>query len=367
MARIPTLTGLLGTLVLAACSNDPSYLVVSATTPVGSSLTGVTRFRVDLQSGIAKDRLYYPKLASGDAGFATGGVNLSLSATVPVSFSTSFPDKLSGTVLIRVTALDSTGASRGCGSTQGRISRGETVRVSVVIDPGASCPTEFVPNTDGSVADAGKVDTLPNPDSGSIACSPEGAKGCGAQATCALSCMPAGTTTQCTPAGTGVPGSVCEDDSDCRVGSQCFVEGCGVKVCRQYCTTNPECGGNGSSCLTEIQCDGAPNGSGHRICSQPCDPREQAQTGCAAGLKCFVFPGEVVDCDCVGPTRTGRDGASCQTSSNCEPGLLCITMDAVARCRPVCRHDTPNDCPSDRSCETLISPPLTIFGACVPK
>jgi hypothetical protein len=368
MARISTLTGLLSVLVLAACSSDPSYLVVSATTPVGKSLTGVTRFRVDLQSGIAGDRLYYPRLGSNDAGFATGGANLSLSATVPISFSVSFPDKLTGTVTIGITALDETGTVRGCGSTQAKISRGETVRVPVVIDPGATaCPPKTSPNTDGGVADAGTADTAPTPDGGAISCSPEGALGCGAQATCALSCMGAGATTQCTPAGTGVPGSVCEDDSDCSIGSQCFVEACGVKVCRKYCATNPECGGNGASCLTEIQCDGAPNGSGHRICSQPCDPRGLAQTGCAAGLKCFVFPGEVVDCDCVGAKRTGMDGDACQTSANCGAGLLCITMGVDARCRPVCRHDTPTDCPANRSCETLISPALTTFGACVPR
>jgi len=365
MARITTLTGLLGALVLVACSNDPSYLVVSATTPVGSSLTGVMRFRVDLQSGIAGDRLYYPRLASGDAGFATGGTALSLSETVPVTFSASFPDKLTGTVMIGVSALDGTGAIRGYGSTQAKISRGEAVRVGVVIVPGALPPDS--PIGDGGMADAGATDARPNPDSGAIACSPEGAKGCGAQATCAFSCMAEGAATQCTPAGTGVPGSVCEDDSDCAVGSQCFVEACGVKVCRQYCATNPECGGNGATCLTEIQCDGSPNGSGHRICSQPCDPRGSAQTGCAAGLNCFVFPGEVVDCDCVGAKRTGMDGDTCQTSANCGPGLLCITMGAGTHCRPVCRHDTPTDCSANRSCENLTSPTLTTFGACVPR
>jgi len=364
--RATATAGLLGALLFAACSSDPSYLVVSTTIPAGTTLTGVTRFRVDLHSGVASDQLFYPRLGAGDAGHATGGVNISLSATTPVTFSASFPDKLSGTVSVGVSALDSTGAIRGYGSGSAKIARGETVRAAVVIVPGA-LPPERSTNPDGGVADGGIPDALPAPDGG-VGCSPAGALGCGPQATCALSCMnTGGKATQCTPAGNGVPGSICEDDSDCAVGSQCFVEACGVKVCRKYCSTNADCGGNGASCLTEIQCDGSAAGSGHRICSQPCDPRGLAQTGCAAGLKCFVFPGEVADCDCVGATRIGTDGAACKTSDNCGPGLLCITMGADSRCRPICRHDTPTDCPADRSCETLVSPTLSTYGACVPR
>lgn len=87
--------------------------------------------------------------------------------------------------------------------------------------------------------------------------------------------------------------------------------------------------------------------------------------GCAPGLVCLIFPGEVTDCDCRGAERAGPDGMACGDARDCAPGLLCVSQAGGRVCRPICRLDAP-DCAAGRTCTKLQDPDYKIWGACLP-
>ena len=223
-------------------------------------------------------------------------------------------------------------------------------------EPGDEMPT----TPDAGAIDAGAIDAgIPI-----TVCTPATASGCSANQACVLSCLSSGDpATMCVAAGAKQPGDVCTSNSDCAQGSQCYNRGCGVSVCRRYCTANAQCP-TGGSCANDVSCPNAPK-TGAKLCSQPCDPRGTAQTGCATGLRCFVLPGEVPDCECPAAQRTGVDGTTCVNTGDCGPGLICITK-GTSVCRPICRLDQPTTCQQGRTCQRLTNPDHLIFGACAP-
>jgi hypothetical protein len=102
-----------------------------------------------------------------------------------------------------------------------------------------------------------------------------------------------------------------------------------------------------------------------KVCSQPCDPTGEAKTGCAAGLSCFLFEGEIPDCDCRGPRRAGTDGVTCGDTEDCAPGFLCVSMAGSKVCRAVCKLDAPQ-CADGRTCTKLTTPDYQTWGGCLP-
>lgn len=211
----------------------------------------------------------------------------------------------------------------------------------------------------GSPIDAGSPDAGA---SGAPACKPATSEGCGATEGCIVSCVNGEATNRCAAAGLKQPGALCSGAEDCAPGSVCQASTCGVKICRRYCDADDQCPQN-TRCALQLTCS-TPVAS-PRLCSQACDPRGTARTGCAEGLRCLLFPGEITTCGCVSPQSFGVDGAACTTTGNCAPGFVCINTGSPV-CRPVCRLDEPTTCTAGRTCQKLIAPESQVFGACAP-
>jgi hypothetical protein len=377
-------------LVLAGCTQK-SFLVVSVVSD-GPELGGVAQLVVTVRNEGQRDQLRYPK---------TRTAMLTLRPGDPVTLSVSFAPRHEGPVEVGVTPLDATGRVLGFGAGAAAIDRKTPAEVTVSVSAGAVPPDWALPDGDGpagpdaavvdasaqdapAAADAGArdgaaptdaaADTLPpdalTPDAAPpppppMMCTPTAPGTCGQGQTCFVDCRPEGAGGLCTAGGTRQPGEACSGNADCAPGSQCFEFACGptpTRVCMRFCNDDAGCPAGGR-CFTDVPCGANP--TGFRICSQPCDPRGDATQGCAAGLRCFLFPGEVPDCDCLGPRRMGGDGTPCTDAADCAPGLTCVMMAAQRTCRPLCRLDAP-DCAPGRTCNALVNPDFKTFGACEP-
>src|SRR6185436_2059528 len=231
-------------------------------------------------------------------------------------------------------------------------------KVTVRVDRGAVPPGDGGPS--GSSPDGGvEADAGPP-------CDPVSPTACNG-GTCFLACRknepPAG---MCTMAGTKNPGELCARNEECQPGSQCFDFSCGagkpsIKTCLRFCKDDGMCGAG--KCATPIPCEGQP--TTFKACSQACNPVGEAQQGCAPGLNCFIFQGEVPDCDCAGAMHVKGEAAACTSSEECRPGLLCVSMAGNKTCRPVCRLDAPATCAAGQMCTKLVDPDYKTFGACL--
>ena len=326
----PFLPLLLGcaTVLSPACSDDESYAhvsVLSATDPIEN----VGQLRVHASLGGKQDLLNYPKTPTG---------NLILNRTTPVTFTIGFKDSYQGLATIEVEALAKTGENLGYGRTTAQVGGGNVARVEVRISPAA------IRVTSGG--------TTP------ISCAPTNpAAACGPNMTCGLPSCAEGEPIDglCFPAGPGLPGNVCVNNSDCGVGSQCFSfeAKCQVRTCLRYCNADSDCGEVDSYCNTPLNC-------GARICSRPCDPTGTATTGCTSGLACFIYTGETTDCACPSSRAQGAVGATCTTDDQCAAGNVCVLPQG--RCNPVCKRSAPA-CPTGTTCTALTG--YTKYGACL--
>jgi len=353
---------LLGSLIAAAagpaCTGDDTVVVVSVVTD-GPSFTSLDSLDVTVVNRPLSDNLSYPPRT----------VPIELTPSVPTTLSVSFSEALTGTLDLCVEARRG-GTGIAAGGARFDLAAGVVNRISVVVsdttpacaavsfDPGAATtPGRERPNPGGSPLDGGVA----------VDCTALGAQGCSAGSTCALSCGSSGETQlMCTVAGLGEPGSACVSDADCKPGTQCFVDdACGVRTCRAFCEGEGGCPGGGS-CSTPIFCSDDPAApSAARICSIPCDPVGAATQGCVTGQFCFVFPNEIVDCDCKADTRSGTNGDGCVDSRNCAPGNICVTSGSESVCRPLCRLAQPT-CAASTTCTQLTNPTYREFGACLP-
>lgn len=314
-------------------------------------ITGFARVQVTVSTGLLSDTLVY-RARPDPVETLTGARDISLSV--------SFSDAIKGEASLAVVLLSDAGVPLGHGNTGVTISSGRVAYAVAEIFPGAPPAAPDAGQPDALAMDAGG-DASPN-----FACTPSTALGCQPGFTCGVSCLVSGEPAAlCIAAGMKQPGEPCSGNGECAPGSQCFRDVCGVSVCRRYCGEDADCP-TGGSCFTEIQCSMPPRATGVRICSQPCDPRGDAKSGCAEGLRCFIFPGEIADCDCVGAQRVGGDGEPCSDSGSCAPGFLCVTMGTTPQCRPICRLDQPATCAGGRTCQMLTNPDHATFGACVP-
>lgn len=336
-----------------SCTQGKSYILVTLTAEK-EPIPGVASVRLALTASGVYDELTY---------VAKPGPVLEITSLDPTTMSVSFSDSFTGTATLSATPLAANGAPLGYGENKKvQIASGRIAYATVVVAKGVLPPVG-----DGGVRDGGTGDGDGGGDAGLLKCSPASTTECGPNATCGVSCLQSAPTSKCVAGGIVQPGEVCTGEGQCASGSQCFRSSlsCGVSTCRRFCSTNAECGAG--TCFTEITCGMPPIGSGVRTCSQPCDPRGAATTGCAMGLRCFLFPGEVADCDCGSPKRIASDGAICVDSGDCMTGLLCVTMQGASLCRPICKLSETTTCASDRWCEKLLNPAYEVFGACVPK
>jgi hypothetical protein len=341
-------------LATAGCAADKAFALVSVLS-AGGAFTDVTQLQVDVRNNGLIDDLAYPK-DRNDA------VKYRFDETAPLTFSIGYPTSHTGTLLVGVTALGAGGAPVGYGEGSATIVAGQVASVRVLVTRGALPPVR----PDGGAPDA----TQPSRDGGGgpdgpTSCDPNTPASCNGGA-CFLDChLDTGMSAPiCTRAGTAKQGELCTANEDCAPGAQCLRfcggSGGGISTCLQFCKTDGQCASG--SCSTPIPCGSAQ--TGYTACAQACDPVGTATQGCAMGLNCFVFKGEIPDCDCVGPGRTKGNGEACATSDDCKPGLLCVSMGGALTCRPLCRLSAPS-CATG-TCTKLVTPDYKTFGACLP-
>ena len=341
-AILPLLT------LLCACTQGRSYIVVTLRA-LNDSIPGVAQVRLQLSaSGMADDLTYGSK----------PGPMLELTAVTDTTLSVSFSDSFVGKAMLSATVLDVAGNVLGYGENPAvQIAAGRIAYAVVLVKKGASPPAP----TDGGVDDGGSDG---GPDSALLMCAVGDVNACGANSTCGLSCLGDKPTSKCLPAGSGKHGEACTDLGQCAPGTQCTVEPCGAKLCKQLCRTNQDCPAN-TVCFAEQVCGN--KGSGLKTCSHVCDPTGSATVGCAQGLRCMLFADEVTNCECVDPQQFGTDGVPCTTSANCAPGNHCVMSEGKLACRPICRLSSPSPCGLGSECTALVNPTLKVFGACLSK
>jgi hypothetical protein len=338
MSRARAVAGalILCALTAAGCSGGKSYAVVTVRSAAGDILN-VRQFMVQVFNDPGRrDMLYYPPVPRP--------ISLPpyrLSETDSVDFSVGFSSNYLGVLRVGVAPADGEG-TLGYGEAEARINPGQVIRMEVLVT------RDVLPPPAPDDAGAGP------------ACEPTSSTACGSGLTCFVKCdtsmMARGA---CTAAGSGQPGRACTGNPDCAPGSQCFDYACG-SLCKKFCKVDADCGEG--RCNTVVPC--GTRLTTHRVCSQPCDPRGDGRTGCPGELRCFLFDGEIANCDCRGADR--GDGESCQSVRDCQPGLLCVEMEgAVRACRPLCKLGE-GGCAADRTCTQLVMPDYKSWGACLP-
>jgi hypothetical protein len=333
---------------LGGCSSDKSYAVVTVRMAEGE-LTDISQFIAYVSNGASREStLYYPQspLRPRDA--------IRLTPTETTDFSVSFADSYAGTLRVGVEARN-VNEVLGYGVAEKAIDPGHKIDLDVAIRRGDRAP---VVGVDGGVpADAGG-DALVS------ACEfTNPAPGCGANRSCIVKCSGTGVALGvCAAAGIGKDGDSCRMKEDCEPGTQCFMYACG-NVCRKFCNVDADC--PGGACNRKISCDGKT--TDQKFCSRSCDPRgEGKDPTCQGNFRCLMF-NESPSCDCVEATRLGADGAACQTTPDCAPGLMCVQMGSAASvCRPICKRSEPTTCAAGRICVELSDPRYVVWSACVP-
>ena len=342
----------------AGCTSGPiSYVVLTMQPSTPAPITGVTDVQVDVKKGLAlmKSLTYHHD-------------PFNIDMTKPTTLSVSFTGDQVGNVQFDVQVF-AAGCLVGNGGTAATIQRGARADTTVMISAVAGCP---------QVPDGGSPDAFPG-------CDPV-TPVCGGGQTCQVNC--ARRLGECTAGGTGAPGSVCQTNSNCMPGSQCFDyagTGCNVKVCLRFCNTGAECTqpapdsgvSPGSVCMGPVVCGGV--ATAYHTCTFACDPRQRAAaagtTGCPTGLSCLIIGrGDQVDCACAEATRTKQEGEACTRAVDCTPGLVCDIMSGGAgTCRPICHCNAQgtactapdNDCPTANTRCVPLSDDM-IYGACIP-
>ena len=316
----------------AACSDDKSFVVVKVLSTAHHPIANVAQLRVKVTDGQYKELLLYPEKPRAPTAL------LQLNETTPVTFSVSFRTTFKDDVMFDVEPLDTTQASLGRGTSGPYPLRvGQVTYATVAVTP----PCD--PVAPAGICDAGR--------------------------TCALVCdSDSRPEMLCYSAGQGNPGDPCADTTDCAAGSECFEFNnatCStvaqpVKTCRQFCNTDSDC--VAGSCITGVSCDGA--STSFRLCSRPCTPTGDATGGCANGLFCFIYAGEITDCACRDQSRVGSVGDPCQTDEKCQPGLMCVDRGSAKSCQTICQL-TSQTCPTGTTCTRLTNPDYQVFGACL--
>ncbi len=346
-------------LLLSACSSQKTFALVTVLSKKGD-IAHVTSFVVTVRNEASRDQLTYPKKAT----------SLQVTETQPQTFSISLDSSFQGRLQVGVTVVGESdknvpNTTLGYGEGEGTLDPEHTINMTVYIQPGAVGP-------DADVGDGGTIDVRATGADGGAkkdaasagVCDPAApAAVCGANQTCLL-CKNDLVAPMCALAGTKAPGAICTKNEECTAGSQCFTFDCGAKTCLRYCKADNECA-SGATCYSSVPCGNTK--TTFKVCSQPCDPRGDATKGCAAGLRCRIFVGEVADCDCPLDPASGTDGTPCSDSSKCQVGFICVAASGARTCRPICRLDTPT-CPiANRKCEKLENPNYQTFGACLPQ
>jgi hypothetical protein len=365
---------------VASCSSSKSFIVLQLQvdpTVSTAQLTGVEAIQVEVTQGSHMPTLTYPY----PSGLAP------IDAVHYTTLSVNFSGDDTGNVTFVVRALDANNCFLAQSDPTVVPIKKDAVNYAVVsLKPGFVCPADAGGAPDGGTTFPGCDPASPGTgnDAGVVACT--------STQTCTVDCMPpnaAPPRNVCVMGGSGGPGASCPNmNADCQPGTQCFDYaglGCAAKVCLKYCNTDADCaafgaggGGPGSVCQGPVECPGANGGApvvtAYHTCTFNCDPRAAAAAtrgGCPTNLAC-VLEGSMDAVDCTCTTGTKQEGATCTSTLDCAPGLLCNEMSGTKICRSICRCDasggactaTTNDCPTTGThCNPTTN--NTRFGVCL--
>jgi hypothetical protein len=353
--RCLTLAAALLATAVSACSSSSRSFIVLTLKASGTTIPNVRSVVVKVSKGSTEMKtLTYP-------------ADITIDGTGANTLSVNFSDDESGRIDFEVEAQDAGHCAIGRGTAHQDIVPKGVTSADVTLTPVTGC------NPDGGADGAFDGGTFPGCDLVSPAC--------GDGKTCQVNC--AMSRNECTPGGSGAPGSVCASNADCQPGTQCFDYaglGCAVKVCLRFCNGGSDCaafgaggGGPGSVCEGPVVCPGFE--TPYHTCTFNCDPRLAATAtrgGCPTSLACVALAGmDQVDCTCPGTTRVKDIGESCVPGgADCKTGLVCNRMGSTNTCRAICRCDAANggctaanDCPGSSTCQPVTN--STLFGVCL--
>lgn len=122
--------------------------------------------------------------------------------------------------------------------------------------------------------------------------------------------------------------SRCNSDADCGAGTWCDHY---TETCRRICNGVSDCAPN-AQCVPAKQKDNKTEIPGLKVCTAHCNPETVAPCGpsvtCEYNLSLSEF-----DCYASGNLTEGVD---CVVAADCEPGLLCVTLNGKTTCEPWC-------------------------------
>ena len=245
-----------------------------------------------------------------------------------------------------------------------------------VPDAGGKCPEGFYCHPTGRCykpdtgpVDCGSIALCSDPPLANQECNLACQTGCG----CGQRCNVTASGPRCVGTSTPAkgPGDICHLTNgntagfdDCAPGLICLRENCGSNLnrCYRLCSSNANCGGD-YSCNIPVD---TPAGTtvmnfspmACEVPRQDCDPI--ANTGCPAGLACFLLNSGNTLCDC--PPATGAEGTSCTFYYDCKPPLTCVGgASGGSTCRSIC-STSGTTCAMGTMCKAVgVS---TKFGSC---
>lgn len=116
-------------------------------------------------------------------------------------------------------------------------------------------------------------------------------------------------------------------------------------------------GETGSKTVVDGDPQAAGDGGGASSCSTggiaaSCDPLTGG--GCGSAGSCYLVKNQGPSCVC--PAASAGDGAACNTTTECAPGLVCAGSAAPGTCRKVC-DPVASDCLNGDFCRAITAFP----------
>ncbi|MEL6178784.1 MAG: hypothetical protein AAFS10_07515, partial [Myxococcota bacterium] len=141
-------------------------------------------------------------------------------------------------------------------------------------------------------------------------------------------------------------GQVCEFLNDCQHGQLCAGD---PPRCLAMCEPGNDCPGS-------ALCAGLSDRDNVGVCvpNAPVQACSLQAQDCPDDQACYLINGSS---ECSPPTAdAGGLGEACMFANGCEPGLICVGVDADnLNCRRPCLQSDPSACAAEETCQPLAS------------
>jgi hypothetical protein len=215
---------------------------------------------------------------------------------------------------------------------------------------------------DGRVRD-GQVDAAPSPDAATTCTNDDLIEQflCGPGRKCTL--VDASNHSGCSDSGSLEDYATCDTTNpadrpdDCGLGALCAdPRGAAEFRCLPFCgQEGTYCAGG--MCAFRV---GLPGGEEVFLCAPVDGCNVLTQTGCGAGLSCYLAPIGQDQTFCL-TAGTLSEGDACDGDFDCLPGLICFGPSDDRACRVVCDYGNGSGCGTEQSCMGIGS---ETYGLC---